>query len=337
MYIHTYWEYVHVHTHILIDKARSTPWGVFICGSEVARMIMSNFYLPPSFVFGKWAAQLASRYMYPSWRVFFFCVPTWKRRRFCWRFYDRCAWLVTPPLGSRIWEMLTFFPCQLFFGLFITSAYSLQDWSINTQISDMAPSEPLLENGILNPPGLALASADDSSEFARTPPKGGDIVNPDGILVQGGIGCPSDTRTHPRRVRARNKNTCPINLLRPNGEGEQERTLLHVPPNAQEGGDGQNTGGNGDPKPVIVITPEDSQLPYLFIPEENRPKENSEVCPEAMYPVPVCGRPSDTYLSSYTYPNQLTVDPCYPCMKFFFFSILSFFALTFFFSSIIPI
>lgn len=208
--------------------------------------------------------------------------------------------------------MLTFFSWQLFFGLFVTSTYSLQGWNIDTQIN------PLLENGVPDTPGLAISSADGSSEFAQTPPKGGDIVNPDGILVQGGNGCPSDTRTHPRRVRARNEKMCPTNLLRPNGEGEQERTLLHVPPNAEEGGGGQNTGGNGDPKPDIIIVPEDSKLPYLFIPEENRPKANPEVCPEPKYPVPVCGRPSDTYLSSYSDPNQLTVDPCYPCMKFFF-------------------
>lgn len=183
----------------------------------------------------------------------------------------------------------------------------------------MAPSEPLLENGISDTPELALDSADGSSEFAQTPPKGGDIVNPDGILVQGGNGCPSDTRIHPRRARARDEQMCPKILLRPNREGGEERTLFHVSPNAQEGGGGQNTGGNGDPRPGIIITPEDSKLPYLFIPEENRPKENSEVCPDAMHPVPVCGRPSDTYLSSYSYPNQLTVDPCYPCMKIFFY------------------
>lgn len=189
---------------------------------------------------------------------------------------------------------------------------------MDTQISDMASSKPELKNGTPDTSGLSLATADGSIEFAQAPPNRGDVVSPDGILVQGGSGCSSDTRTRPRRIRARDEMLCPTNLFRPNGEGGQERTPLHVTPNTQEDGGGQNTGGSGDSEPRLSIPPEDSKLPYLFVPEENRPKENPDLCPAAMYPVPVCGRPSDTYLSTYLYPDQLIVDPCYRCMKFFF-------------------
>lgn len=220
--------------------------------------------------------------------------------------------------GQQNCVMQTFFSWQLLVGLFVTSAYSLQDWVTGTQTSDMASSQPLLSIEIPDTPRLALATTDGSSEFAQPPPSGVDLVNPDEILVQGGSGCTSDTRTHSRRIRAKHEKMCPTNLPRPNGEEEQGRTLLHVSPNAQEDGGGQNTGGNDDPRPGVIIPPEDSKLPHLFIPEVNRPKKNPELCPEALYPVPVCGRPGDTYISSYPYPIQLTVDPCYICMWYFF-------------------
>lgn len=209
--------------------------------------------------------------------------------------------------------MLTFLSWLFLFGLSVISAYSVPDWNIHTQISDMAAFEPVLQNEIPGTPSVALSTADGSSEFARLPPNGGDIVSFDEIFIQGGSGCPSDTRTHPRRIRVRDEKFCPASFLQPNGEEGKEHTRLHASPDAQEGSK-QNTGGNGDPKPPAVIPPKDSKLPYLFIPEEDRPKENLELCPEAMYPVPVCGRPSDAYTSSYPYPNELTVDPCYPCM-----------------------
>lgn len=205
---------------------------------------------------------------------------------------------------------------QLLSGLFVIRAYSLQDWNIDTRISDIAASEPVLQNGISDPLSLALATADgSSSEFAQSYSNGPDIVSPDGMLVQGGSGgCSSDTRTHPRRIRSRDEKMCPPNLFQPNSEEEQERTLPQLSPNAQKGGGRQNTGGSGGSRPPPIIPPEDSKLPFLFIPEEDRPKENSELCPEAMHPVPVCGRPRDIYLSSYPYNNELTLDPCYRCM-----------------------
>lgn len=162
----------------------------------------------------------------------------------------------------------------------------------------MAASEPVLQNGLPGTPSVALSTADGSSEFARPPSNRGDVLSLDGILIQGGSGCNSDTRTHPRRIRVRDEKMCPANFLQRSGEE----------------GSKQNTGGNGDPKPPVMIPPKDSKLQYLFIPEEDRPKENPELCPEVMYPVPACGRPSDAYTSSYPYPNELMVDPCYPCM-----------------------
>lgn len=218
--------------------------------------------------------------------------------------------------------MLTFFSSLLPFVLVVTGGQFLHDWSIDTQTSDMASSGPVLKNGIPNTSGLALATADGGSEFAQPPPNRGDVVSSDGIVVQGGSGCSSNTITHPRRIRARDEMKCPTNLLRPNGEEEKERNLLHVTPNAQENRGGQTNGGSGDPESRLAIPPEDSKLPYLFIPEEDRPKENLELCPEATYPVPVCGNPSDTYISSYLYPNQLIIDPCYRCMSPFHFLVL---------------
>lgn len=222
-------------------------------------------------------------------------------------------------VSTLLGEMLTFFSSLLPFVVVVTGGQFLQDWSIDTQTSDMASSGPVLKNGIPNTSGLALATADGSSEFAQPPPNRGDVVSSDGIVVQGGSGCSSNTITHPRRIRARDEMKCPTNLFRPNGEEEKERNLLHFTPDAQENGGGQNTGGSGDPERRLAIPPEDSKLPYLFIPEEDRPKENLELCPEATYPVPVCGNPRDTYVSSYLYPNQLIIDPCYRCMSPFHF------------------
>lgn len=191
--------------------------------------------------------------------------------------------------------------------------------------------------------------------------KGSDIFNQDGILVQGGggSGCPSSDNTRSsyprsRRIRAR-KNDDEDESMCPNPPNQHTRLHLNSP-NSQDqdqdqgvgvgvghiGGQNQkkkNTGGNGngDPSkqpqpqpqpqppainiPSITIPPEDSKLPYLFIPEQDRPKKNPDLCPDPMHPVPVCGRPTDTYLSSSedTSLNQFTLDPCYPCMKIFFF------------------
>lgn len=111
----------------------------------------------------------------------------------------------------------------------------------------MAASEPVLQNGIPGTPSVALSTADGSSEFARPPSNRGDVLSLDGILIQGGSGCNSDTRTHPRRIRVRDEKMCPANFLQLSGEE----------------GSKQNTGGNGDPKPPVMIPPKDSKLPYL--------------------------------------------------------------------------
>lgn len=193
-------------------------------------------------------------------------------------------------------------------------------------------------------------SSSDSKFAIQTPPKqGSDIANQDGILVQGGdsgSGCPSSDNTrstsYPRssrkKIRARNdKKMCPKNFLLPRppppkspngGEegGEQDRRTrpqLSLPKEDEQkknSGDSGGRNGDRDPSepPAIMIPPDDSKLPYLFMPEENRPKRNPELCTDPMHPVPVCGRPSDTYPLPHTYPNnQFNIDPCYPCMKIF--------------------
>ena len=209
--------------------------------------------------------------------------------------------------------MLTYLSWQLFLGLFVIGAKSLPDWNIDAQTNDMAPSESVLDNEIINSPTLALATTDGVSEFAQ-PPNGGNGVSSDMLIAQGSSGCASSSERLPRKIRARDEKICPTDRLQLNGGEEKGRPAA---PNGQQDGGGQNSGGSGDPKPQVMIPPKDAKLPYVFMPKGDRPKEDPELCPVAMYPVPVCGRPSDAYISTSPYPGQLTVDPCYRCMFFF--------------------
>lgn len=209
---------------------------------------------------------------------------------------------------------------QLLLGLFVISSQSYSDWNIDTQSSDMDFSESLPESRIINTPSLAPATTDSSSGFAQFP-DGGSLASSDEIIPQGNSGCPSDTKRLPRRMRARNEKMCPIDRLQLNGGRDKGPQPLPTPPNAQQGGGGPDSGENGTPKRRIFFPPKDDIFSYLFMPVENRPKPNSEICQNPMHPVPVCARPINAYALMYENPG-LTIDPCYLCT---FFSVLSFF------------
>lgn len=208
--------------------------------------------------------------------------------------------------------MLTNSSWQLLFGLFVISASSIPEWNIETQSSDITFSYPVAESGITNAAILAPANPDASSEFAQIP-DGGNVVSLDELVAQGSNDCGSGTKRLPRKMRARDKKICPIDSLQLNNEEENVRQLFLTTPKAQQDRDGENSGGNGEPKRRLLFSPKDDTNSYLFVPDENRPKRNSDICPEPMHPVPVCGRPSDAYTLMYPDTADLTIEPCYPC------------------------
>lgn len=204
---------------------------------------------------------------------------------------------------------------QLMLGLNVIIANSIPDWNVDTQNTDMVSSEWVPGNGITNSARLALANSDGSSESAQ-PPGGSNVVSSEIPIAQGSSRCAFGTKRLPRRIRARGKESCAADLLQLNNGEEKGRQLLPVEPNTQQGGGGQNNDGSGYPDRRVILPSTDDIVQNLFIPKENRPKPNSELCPDPLHPIPVCGKPSDAYLSIYPVPGRLTVNPCYLCMFF---------------------
>lgn len=209
---------------------------------------------------------------------------------------------------------------QLLLGLFVIGAHPLPEWNIDTQSSDMAFSESVPESGIINTARLAPATTDASSGFAQFP-DGGNVVTSDEFISQGSSGCAPDTKRRIRRMRAMNEKICPVDRLQLNNGEEKWRQNLPTAPNSQQGGGGQDSVGNGEQKRRLLFPAKDDTMSYLFMPVENRPKQNLEICPDRMHPVPVCGKVSDAYALMYPDTADLTIEPCYPCT---FFSALSF-------------
>lgn len=208
--------------------------------------------------------------------------------------------------------MLTNSSWQLLLSLLVISAYSLPEWNIDTQGSDIAFSEQLPESGIINTATPAPATPDASKEFADIP-VWGNAVSSGELVAQGNNDCATDTRRIPRKMRARDEKICPMDSLQFKTGEENGRQPPQTSPNAQQGEHGQNNGGIGEPKRHLLFPPKDDAKSYLFIPDENRPKRNSDICPEPMHPVPVCGRPSDAYALIYPDIAGLTIEPCYTC------------------------
>lgn len=234
------------------------------------------------------------------------------------------------PCEQNFWEMLTNSSWRLLFGLFARSACSLLEWNIETQSSEIAFSDPVPDIGITNhAASLAPATPGATSEFALIP-SGGNVVSSDELVAQASSGCGSNTKRLPRKMRARDEMMCPIDGFQLNDGEENVRQLLPIVPNAQQGGGGQNSGGNGEPQRRLLFAPKDDANSYFFVPKRNRPKQNSEICPEPMHSVPVCGRPSDASALMDADNSHLTIEPCYPCKflssiipwAFFFFSLL---------------
>ena len=236
------------------------------------------------------------------------------------------------------WQQFLFLGLLLFVEI---TAHSLPDqWNNSDDIqspNDM-PSMPADDNVITNTASLTLA---DNHEFPAQPTaSGGDVVSLGILSIAQGSSSSSTTGCHPSsdntqrqlprsRMRARDeeeKKMCPAEFI--SGQGEKGRQLVAptttITPNGQqESGGGPNSGGSSEPQ----LVPLENNLPDLFIPKESRPRGNADVCPEINRPVPVCGRPSNVYISTIPSLGDLIVDPCYPCMCLFFFFICVFFSL----------
>ena len=226
----------------------------------------------------------------------------------------RCILLCSfRPCKQNNWEMLSNSSWQLLLSLFVISAYSLPGWNIDTQSSDMTFYEPLPESGTVNTASLAPATPDAFASIAVW----GNAESSDELVAQGNNDCAADTKRLPRKMRARDENMCSVDNLQLNNGEESGSQLPPTAPNAQQGQSGQNSGGIGEPKRRLLFPPKDDTNSYLFIPDEYRPKRNSDICPEPKHPVPVCGRPSDAYDLIYPDTAGLTIDPCFPCTFIF--------------------
>lgn len=194
------------------------------------------------------------------------------------------------------------------------------------------PSVPPDNAPTINP-ALAAATTttdtDTSTEFAIQPSAyygGGDVLTSSDILsiAQGSnTGCqPSSDNTKrqlSRRIRAREEaKICPAPLNSGLEEKGGQPLLFNT---GQQGGTGQSSGSNDETTRRVILPEKGSNLQYLFIPEEGRPKRDRQLCPELFYAVPVCSKPIDGFTAIFSPFNfALILDPCQPCtLQFFFF------------------
>lgn len=190
-------------------------------------------------------------------------------------------------------------------------ANSLTDLDIDSLRNNKAAWEWTLDIDDSNA-GIALPTTAGSSEIAQ-PPGGGDVLISDISFPNGSGGCASDTNRFPRRIRARDVKSCVGNFRQFSSGEENGRQLPSVKPSAQQGGGALNSGGSGDPEFRVKLPKEHDLLQFLFIPRENRPTRNPELCPDPGRPFPICGRPWDTYTSINRVAAGLVVDPAYLC------------------------
>lgn len=214
---------------------------------------------------------------------------------------------------------------QLLICLFALMANSHQDLNGDSQRNNKAAWEWTLDNDDSNAGLLALPTTAEPSEITQIPPGGGgggDVMRSDITISNGsGGGCASNKNGLSRRIRARDEKSCVEKNFLPfssGGEEENERQLLpFVKPKAQQqggGGGGQNSGGGSDESKFRFMLPRMNDfLQFQFIPIENRPKRDSDVCPEPLRPFPICGRPGDSYITSNRVAPGLVVDPAYLC------------------------
>lgn len=221
---------------------------------------------------------------------------------------------------------------QLLIGLFaLIVATSLQDLNEDSQRNSKAAWEWTLDNNDDSSAGrLGLPTTTEPSGITQLLPGGGgggdDVMRSDITISNGsGGGCASlNNGLSRRRIRARDEKSCvEKNFLPFSSSGEEEedengRQLLPpaVRPNAQQqGGGGQNSGGggSGEPKFRVVLPRMNDLLQFQFLPRDNRPKRDSQLCPDPLRPFPICGRPGDSYITSNRIAPGLVVDPAYLC------------------------
>lgn len=192
----------------------------------------------------------------------------------------------------------------------IVRAQSLPDWNTDTQTGEVVTSESSPGNGIDNP-SLALGTMNGINDEVN-------VVSSEISIGQDTSDCAPDTPRVPGKKKARRDNLCPADRFQFNN-GEKGRQFLPNAPNGQQGGSGGNSGGGGSSDPVVRILrlPRvDDPLQYIFIPKKIRPNRNEEVCPQIGYPVPVCAREADLYISGDPVAGDRVLDPCHLCKIF---------------------
>lgn len=194
---------------------------------------------------------------------------------------------------------------QLLFSLFLI-AHSLPDWNFKKQISDTS-SKSVVDNGGAN-------------ELAQVPYEGNE-VNLDAPNLQGS-GCTPDIYRLPGKMRARRGNVCSPDHLQLNNNGESERQSTPTTQESQQDQPGQNSGGSEPERRKIILPNPTDPLPSIFVPDTTRPRRDLERCYQGGYSIPVCAKESDRYLAPGAVDNYI-LDPCTPCMFFFFFLFLA--------------
>lgn len=204
---------------------------------------------------------------------------------------------------------------QLLFSLFLI-AHSLPDWNSKTQMGDTS-SKSGVDNGI-DFFSNGIATTEGANELAQVPNEGNGM-NLDANLQ--GSGCTPNIDRLPGKVRARRGVVCSPDRLQLNNNGESDRQSTPTTPKLQEIQPGQNNDGSGSERKLILPSPNDP-LPNIFVPEKTRPRMDPDRCYQRGYYVPVCAKESDQYPAPGSV-DTYVLDPCNPCMVFFFFSPLN--------------
>lgn len=198
---------------------------------------------------------------------------------------------------------------QLLIVLFALTAISLQDLNVEARKNNMAARQWTLEDDGSDTAG--------PSQIDQPPGKGGNVMGMGSdipISNNGRDGCNSDKNGLFRRIIARDVNLCGSNFLQFGRSEDNRRQPLPVKPKAQQSGGGQNNGGSDEPEPPLLLPAgENDPYQYIFIPREKRPTQDPGTCPDPWRPIPICGRPQDTYSWTNGVNPGVVVDPAYLC------------------------
>lgn len=201
---------------------------------------------------------------------------------------------------------------QLLFSLFLI-VHSRPDWNFKTPISDTS-SNPLVDNGI-DFYSNGLATTEGANELAQVPDEG-DGMNSDAPNLQGS-GCTPDTDRLHGKMRTRRGDMCSPDRLQLNNNGASDRQSTPTTPKSQQQQPGQSDGGSEPERRNIILPDPTDPLPNIFLPEKTKPRKDPDRCYQRGYFVPVCAKESDQYLAPGSVDTYI-LDPCNPCMFYFF-------------------